>query len=196
MKAGPRIAAAVAVGYALGRTRKMKMAITVGGILAGRRLGVDPKDLVQKGGKLLASSSEFTELSSTVRGQLLDAAKTAATAAASNKIESLGASLSERAAKVREPGSGDAVKDEAGDTEPSPAQPSLQDTEKRLGPPRDDQRAEGASERPAESGASPPRRSKPGGSPGPRRASQRRPSRDTEHLSSEARATKRGDENG
>lgn len=105
MKSGPRIATAVAIGYILGRTRRMKLAITVGSVLAGRKLGADPKELLQKAGKLASASPELSQLSDTVRGQLLEAARTAATAAASNKIDALGESLTERAAKVRAPAS-------------------------------------------------------------------------------------------
>lgn len=57
-KSGGRVAAAVVIGYLLGRTRRMKLALTVGGVLAGRRLSSDPKELLEKGNKLVSASPE------------------------------------------------------------------------------------------------------------------------------------------
>ncbi|MCX2730500.1 hypothetical protein OOZ19_09620 [Saccharopolyspora sp. NFXS83] len=102
-----RIAAAVALGYFLGRTKKMKLAIVVGGVLAGKKLPTDPAELLRQGVKSVAGSDELSSLTRDVRGQLVEAAKAAATAAASRKIESLGDSLSERAAGLRD-GAGEA----------------------------------------------------------------------------------------
>lgn len=195
MKSGPRIATAVAVGYALGRSRRMKMAITVGGLLAGRRLKADPKELLQKGSNLLSSSPELSELSSAVRGQLLEAAKTAATAAASNKINALGASLTERAAKVREPASQGTDADEqqpeqaersgqrqaepeeerepqrGGDAKPRPNEPgtaerSSQERGPAGRPPEPPKRPRSASERSKPKPPASPRRRTAGSAPG------------------------------
>ena len=46
MSSVPRIATAVALGYLLGRSRKMKLAIAVGGLLVGRRIPTDPVELL------------------------------------------------------------------------------------------------------------------------------------------------------
>ena len=103
MQTGPRIAAAIAVGYALGRTRKMKLAITVGGVLAGRRLSTAPGKVLTEGAKRVSSSPQLSSLAGELRGRLVEAATSAATAAASNKIESWGDQLSERAENLRNP---------------------------------------------------------------------------------------------
>lgn len=103
MQTGPRVAAAVAVGYALGRTRKMKLAITVGGVLAGRRLSTDPGKVLAEGAKRVSSSPQLSSLAGKLRGRLVEAATSAATAAASSKIESWGDQLSERAENLRNP---------------------------------------------------------------------------------------------
>ncbi|MGW3471104.1 hypothetical protein ACWDKQ_22190 [Saccharopolyspora sp. NPDC000995] len=100
MKSGPQIVLAVAVGYALGRSRKMKFAITAAGMLAGRRFA-DPKELLARGGKLLGASPEVQKLTGEARERLLDAAKSAVLAAATSKIESLGDNLTKRAAGLR-----------------------------------------------------------------------------------------------
>jgi hypothetical protein len=105
MKAGPRIATAVAIGYALGRTRKMKMAIAIGSMLAGRRLATHPGELLERGLHQIASSPQVSKLTGEVRNQVLEALKAAALAAASNKIDSLGDSLTQRADALRTPAS-------------------------------------------------------------------------------------------
>lgn len=99
MKTAPRIATAVAVGYVLGRTRRMKLAITIGGMLAGRRLAPDPKAAAEK----LVSSPQVVSLTNELRGKLLEAVRSAATAAASSQIENLGDRLTERAESLRTP---------------------------------------------------------------------------------------------
>jgi hypothetical protein len=101
MKAGPRIVTAVAIGYVLGRTHKMKLAIALAGMMAGRQIATNPRELLQQGARIVASSPEVSKLSGEVRDQLIDAMKAAAVAAASNKIDSLGDNLSERAARLR-----------------------------------------------------------------------------------------------
>lgn len=91
------VAAAVAVGYLLGRTRKMKLAIAVAGLLAGRRLKLDPQALLQQGSKLLESSPELrkvtgefkNKLTGELSEQLLQAATAAATSAATKRVEGL-----------------------------------------------------------------------------------------------------------
>ncbi|MEB3371981.1 hypothetical protein [Saccharopolyspora mangrovi] len=99
MKQGPQIATAVAIGYALGRSRRMKLALMVGGVVLGRRMG-DPKELLAKAGGAVAPSGE---LGGALRDRLAEAARTAAVAAASNEIKSLSDNLSERAAQIRSP---------------------------------------------------------------------------------------------
>lgn len=101
MKAGQRIVTAVAVGYVLGRTHKMKLAIAIAGMMAGRRLATNPREFLQQGVERIASSPQLSRLSGEMRDQLLEAIKAAALAAASNKIESLGDSLSKRAEGLR-----------------------------------------------------------------------------------------------
>ncbi|RKT89098.1 hypothetical protein SAMN05421805_12849 [Saccharopolyspora antimicrobica] len=102
MKSGPQIAMAVAVGYVLGRSRKMKLAITAAGMMAGRRF-TDPKEMLAMGGKLVRASPALQKLTGDARERLLEAAKSAAIAAVNNKIETLGDNLTKRAAGLREP---------------------------------------------------------------------------------------------
>jgi hypothetical protein len=78
----------VAGGYLLGRTKKMKLALMLGGMAAGRRAG-GPGELLAQGSKLLERSPELAALTDQVRGRLLDAGKGAAMAAAARQVESL-----------------------------------------------------------------------------------------------------------
>jgi len=89
MKGGMRVALAVAAGYFLGRTRKMKAALMLAGAGATGRLPNNSRELVREGVKRLGDSGEVSKLVESVRGELTDAAKNAAIAAASNRIDAL-----------------------------------------------------------------------------------------------------------
>ncbi|MFM1731320.1 hypothetical protein ABI214_00855 [Prescottella soli] len=84
-----RVALAVAVGYFLGRTKKMKAALMLAGAGATGRLPSSSRELVREGVKRLGDSGEVSKLAESVRGELADAAKNAAIAAASNRIDAL-----------------------------------------------------------------------------------------------------------
>jgi hypothetical protein len=88
MKCGARIALGVAGGYLLGRTKKMKLALMVGGLAAGRKAG-GPGQLLAQGTKLLGQSADVARLTDEVRGRLLEAGKAAAVAVATRQVEAL-----------------------------------------------------------------------------------------------------------
>jgi len=88
VKCGARVALGVVGGYFLGRTKKMKLAMMLGGMAAGRRAG-GPGELLKTGTKLLNSSPELSRLTDEVRGRLLEAGKSAALAVAARQVESL-----------------------------------------------------------------------------------------------------------
>lgn len=89
MNTPTRIVVAVGSGYLLGRTKKLKFAIAVGGAVTGTRLPTSTADLLRLGWRLVDVSPELTRLKSAVRGQLLVAGRTAAIAAASHHLEAL-----------------------------------------------------------------------------------------------------------
>ncbi|MET9778116.1 hypothetical protein ABZ023_28340 [Streptomyces sp. NPDC006367] len=106
------LAAAVAGGYLLGRTRKAKLALAVGSYLAGRRLGLSPGRVLSQGLGQLPLTPQFQELSDQVRGELLTAGRAAVTAAAGRKLTGLADALRDRTdaltgAGPREDGAGD-----------------------------------------------------------------------------------------
>ncbi|WSG63335.1 hypothetical protein OHB12_21005 [Nocardia sp. NBC_01730] len=98
MKAGARIAVGVGVGYVLGRTRKMRLALSLAGAVMARRSSGGPQELLQRGTSLISSSPELAKITDTVRGELLGAARAAAVTAASHRIDSLNSRLQQQAA--------------------------------------------------------------------------------------------------
>lgn len=111
MKCGTQAALAVGAGYLLGRRRKMRLATIVAAGAATGGLGSLGGGLLKKGVKMLGSTEalgkvapQLGDLADTFRGDLIDAGKAAATAAVTNRIESLTDSLHERAELIREPG--------------------------------------------------------------------------------------------
>ena len=103
MSATSKIGLAVVGGYVLGRTKKMKLAIMLGGALAGRKLNLSPAELMSQDAKLASASPELGRLQSAVRGRLLEAGKDAAMAAASNRMESLTDTLISRVENLGKP---------------------------------------------------------------------------------------------
>jgi len=111
MKGGVGTALALGVGYILGRHRKMRLATMLAiGAATGGAAKLGPAALRQ-GTKYLGKTDiagalgpQVTEIVNTVRGELLDAAKGAATAAVTSQIDSLSDNLHERAETLRNPG--------------------------------------------------------------------------------------------
>jgi hypothetical protein len=110
MKGGAQAALAIGVGYILGRRRKMRMAtmLAVGAATAGIG-GLAPAAL-RRGAKYLGTTDiagalgpQVGDIVNTVRGELLDAAKGAAAAAVTSRIDSLSDSLHERAETLKNP---------------------------------------------------------------------------------------------
>ncbi|MCA6093257.1 ABC transporter substrate-binding protein [Streptomyces sp. SCA3-4] len=91
-----KIGAAVLGGYVLGRTKKAKLAIGLGTLLAGSR--VKPGQL----GKTLAQSPFLGNVNEQVRKELLSAGKAAATSVLTAKAEHLADSLHDRTTGMRE----------------------------------------------------------------------------------------------
>src|SRR5215472_9889181 len=108
MKGGAKVALAVGVGYFLGRHRKMRMATMIAiGAASGAAGGLGPAAL-KRGAQMLGSTDlaktfgpQVNEIMSTVRGDLLDAGKAAATTAVSSRMDSLSDSLHDRAETFR-----------------------------------------------------------------------------------------------
>lgn len=97
------IAVAVGVGYLLGRTRKLKLVMSLAAARASGRLGKRSAGLVKQGTELLGSSPEVKTLTDTVRGRLVEAGKAAAVAAVNSQIDALSDRLQERTRSLSRP---------------------------------------------------------------------------------------------
>jgi len=128
MKGGAQTAVAIGVGYILGRRRKMRLATMIAlGAATGGAARLGPLAMRQ-GAKMLGKTDiagalgpQVTEIVDTVRGDLLDAAKGAAAAAVTNRIDSLSDSLHDRAETLRNPEAavgkaGETARDTVGET--------------------------------------------------------------------------------
>ncbi|MDX6421793.1 MAG: hypothetical protein QOG28_6413, partial [Trebonia sp.] len=109
MKGSIRAAAAIGIGYVLGRHRKFRTAammaagMTVGGTTVGNLA-------LKRGMKMLGSTEaiqkvapQLGDLADTVRGDLVSAGKAAAAAAVSSRLDALTDSIHDRAERVRNP---------------------------------------------------------------------------------------------
>ncbi|MGW1737779.1 hypothetical protein ACWCPQ_03115 [Nocardia sp. NPDC001965] len=87
MKGGARIALGVGIGYFLGRTRKMRWAMGLAGAAMTKRSTGLAGELLERGASTLGGSAELGKITDTVRGELLDAVRSAAVTAASNRLD-------------------------------------------------------------------------------------------------------------
>ncbi|MCF3173292.1 histone protein [Streptomyces sioyaensis] len=94
------LAAALAGGYLLGRTKKARFALTVASYLAGRQFGLSPRQLVTEGVRKLGEIPQVAELGDQLRGEVLDAGRKALTAAANQQLETLADTLHDRTLKL------------------------------------------------------------------------------------------------
>ena len=110
MKGSMRAATAIGVGYLLGRRRKLRTAVLMaagtaaGGAAAGGALRQGMKKAGSGGDVLGKVSPELGEVTKTLRGELINAGKAAATAAVNNQVNTLAESLHQRAERLRDPG--------------------------------------------------------------------------------------------
>ena len=113
MKCGAQVALAVAGGYVLGRRKKTRLALMLGGAALTGRLNGAAGQLMRSGTKLLGSSDVLSkaapglgEVGGIVKDDLAPAAKRASATAISAQIESLSDQLRTRADAIREESTG------------------------------------------------------------------------------------------
>lgn len=123
MQNGKVIAAGVAFGYLLGRTKKMRLALMLGAAAMGSRL--DMKSLAQKGTQLIEASPGAKRLASEVTGRMGGTGKAAVGAMAAKGMDALSDTLERRTERMRSSGSGSDTEAEA--EEPEDEEP--EDTE-------------------------------------------------------------------
>ncbi|MFE3451672.1 hypothetical protein ACFXJ8_22380 [Nonomuraea sp. NPDC059194] len=99
-----RIAMAVVAGYYLGRRHKLRLAAALAAAGLASRMKRGEGGLLQQGTKLLGSSPELQQLTSRLRGELVEVGKAAAVAATSRQVDMLTSRLHDRAEALRKPG--------------------------------------------------------------------------------------------
>ncbi|MEU6543126.1 DNA primase [Streptomyces sp. NPDC046859] len=98
---------AIGAGYVLGRTKKAKMALAVGSLVAGKKLNLTPKALAELVTTQLAGNPQFKEIGDQLRQDLRGVGKAASGALVERQIEALADRLHGRTAEVREQLEGD-----------------------------------------------------------------------------------------
>ncbi|MEV7684410.1 DNA primase [Streptomyces bungoensis] len=114
---------AVGAGYLLGRTKKLKMAMAVGSLVAGKKLNLTPKALAGMVQQQLRDNPQFKEIGDQLRGELRGVGKAASGAMVERQMSVLADRLHSRTNRVRDQisgGSGEAEgsEEEHGGEEP------------------------------------------------------------------------------
>ncbi|MFI7500031.1 DNA primase [Streptomyces sp. NPDC049687] len=93
---------AVGAGYLLGRTKKLKMALAVGSLVAGKKLNLTPKALADLLSQQLRDNPQFKEIGDQVRQDLRGVGKAASGAMVERQMNALADRLHGRTAQVRD----------------------------------------------------------------------------------------------
>ncbi|MEV6739562.1 DNA primase [Streptomyces sp. NPDC051104] len=109
---------AVGAGYFLGRTKKLKLALAVGSLVAGKKLDLGPRMLANVVNQQLMNNPQFKEIGAQLRQDLRGVGKAATGAMVERRMNALADRLHDRTAQMRdelpEAGSGEG-RDEDGD---------------------------------------------------------------------------------
>ncbi|MFJ8715256.1 DNA primase [Streptomyces violaceus] len=93
---------AVGAGYLLGRTKKLKMAIAIGGLVAGKKLNLSPRMVAELLQQQLQNNPQFKEIGDQLRQDLRGVGKAASGAMVERQIDALADRLHGRTAQVRD----------------------------------------------------------------------------------------------
>ncbi|MER8224181.1 DNA primase [Streptomyces sp. NPDC094143] len=97
---------AIGAGYLLGRTKKLKMAVAVGGLVAGKKLNLSPRMVAELLQEQLRNNPQFKEIGDQLREDLRGVGKAASGALVERQIDALADRLHGRTAQVRDQLSG------------------------------------------------------------------------------------------
>jgi hypothetical protein len=139
------LAAAVVGGYVLGRTKKGRVALSVATYLAGRRFGLEPRQLAAEGMRRLGEVPQVAELQEQLRGEVLDAGRQAVTAAANRSMASLADAIGDRTARLTAAPDDEADEEDEGEYEDEgpEEEPEGEDEEEDEEEPEEDEEYEG-----------------------------------------------------
>lgn len=92
---------AIGAGYLLGRTKKLKAALAVGSLVAGKKLNLSPRMVADLVSQQLRDNPQFKEIGDQLRGDLRGVGKAASGALVERQLGSLADRLHGRTADVR-----------------------------------------------------------------------------------------------
>ncbi|MEV8397286.1 hypothetical protein ACWGCP_02205 [Streptomyces niveus] len=90
------VAAAMAAGYVLGRTKKGKLALGLAALVAGQQIPMNPRELVILTARKLAENPTVAPLVEQARGEVLGAGRSALSASANRRLEAVADALQQR----------------------------------------------------------------------------------------------------
>ncbi|MEV5008386.1 DNA primase [Streptomyces sp. NPDC056159] len=93
---------AIGAGYLLGRTKKAKLALTVGSLVAGKKLNLGPSGIAQLVNQQLMSNPQLKEIGDQLREDLKGVGKAASGAMAERQMTALADRLHGRTAQIRD----------------------------------------------------------------------------------------------
>ncbi|MFF8938237.1 DNA primase [Streptomyces paradoxus] len=93
---------AVGAGYLLGRTKKLKMAMAVGGLVAGKKMNLSPRMVAELLQQQLRNNPQFKEIGDQLREDLRGVGKAASGAMVERQLDALSDRLHGRTAQVRD----------------------------------------------------------------------------------------------
>ncbi|GAA2556294.1 MULTISPECIES: DNA primase [Streptomyces] len=93
---------AIGAGYLLGRTRKLKAAVAVGGLVAGKKLNLGPRGIADLVSQQLRDNPQFKELGDQLRGDLRGVGKAASGALVERQLDALADRLHGRTTEMRD----------------------------------------------------------------------------------------------
>ncbi|MBC2865298.1 PE-PGRS family protein [Streptomyces mexicanus] len=97
---------AVGAGYLVGRTRKLKAAVAVGSLVAGKKLNLSPRAVAELVNRQLKDNPQVKELGDQLRQDLRGAGKAASGAMVERQMTALADRLHDRTSRVRDQLSG------------------------------------------------------------------------------------------
>ncbi|MDC0766421.1 DNA primase [Streptomyces sp. HD] len=118
---------AIGAGYVLGRTRKLKLALAVGGVVAGKRMHLSPRAVADLVSGQLLNNPQFKEIGEQLREDLRGVGQAASGALVERQLDAFAERLHGRTAEVREQLSGTVPTPDAEDDEAE--EPRAQDDE-------------------------------------------------------------------
>ncbi|WP_238153862.1 DNA primase [Streptomyces xinghaiensis] len=93
---------AVGAGYLLGRTKKAKLALGVGGMVLGKRLNLNPQQLTGLLTEQLKNNPQLAEVRDQLRNDLQGVGRAAATAVVTRRLDALSDRLHDRTLGVQD----------------------------------------------------------------------------------------------